>query len=87
MTTRRKPHKRMGEAVRRPRAKEELRDWAAARRYWNRAAESLEVARNESDPDVRNRYVTIAHHYRQLAEAAERSANQKGVERRREHRK
>jgi hypothetical protein len=61
---------------------EELRDWATARRYWNRAAEFLVAARNESDLEVRNRYVKIAHHYRTLAEATERSANQKGDERR-----
>jgi hypothetical protein len=31
---------------------------------------------------VQNRYVTIAQHYRTLAEAEERSADQKGTERR-----
>ncbi len=53
-----------------------------ARGYRDRAAESLELARNESDPDVQNRYVTIAQHYLTLAEAEERSADQKSVERR-----
>jgi hypothetical protein len=39
-------------------------------------------ARNASNLDVKNRYVTIAQHYLTLAEAEERSADQKGVERR-----
>jgi hypothetical protein len=52
------------------------------RGYWDRAAESLELAANASDPDVQDRYVTIAPHYRALAEAEERSADHKGTERR-----
>ena len=63
-------------------AKVLLRNWARARTYWNRAVESLELARNASDPNVQNRYFTIAQHYRTLAEAEERSAKQKGAERR-----
>jgi hypothetical protein len=42
----------------------------------------LELACNASDSDVQNRYATIAQHYRMLAEAEERSADQKGTERR-----
>jgi hypothetical protein len=64
------------------RAREELRDWVRARGYWDRAAKFLELACNASDSDVQNRYATIAQHYRMLAEAEERSADQKGTERR-----
>jgi hypothetical protein len=64
------------------RARQELRDWTRARDYWNRAAEFLKLASNASDPDVQNRYLTIAQHYRTLAEAEERNAEQKGTERR-----
>jgi hypothetical protein len=64
------------------RARQELRDWTRARGYWNRAAEFLKLAADASDRDVQNRYVTIAQHYRTLAEAEERGAEQKGTERR-----
>jgi hypothetical protein len=63
------------------RARQELRHWTRARGYWNRAAEFLELASSASDPNVRDRYVTIAQHYRALAEAEERGADQKGTER------
>ena len=63
------------------RARQELRDWTRVRGYWDCAAESLELAANASDPDVQDRYVTIAQHYRALAEAEERGADQKGTER------
>jgi hypothetical protein len=63
-------------------ARGELRDSVRARGYRDHAAESLELARNASNPDVKNRYVTIAQHYLTLAEAEERSADQKSVERR-----
>jgi len=42
----------------------------------------LELASNAADADVQNRYITIAQHYRTLAEAEERGAEQKGTERR-----
>ncbi len=64
------------------RVRQELRDWTMARGYWNRAAEFLKLASGTSDPNVRERYVTIAQHYRTLAEAEERGAEQKGAERR-----
>jgi hypothetical protein len=64
------------------RVRQELRDWTRARGYWNRAAEFLKLASNASDSDVQNRYVTIAQHYRTLAETEERGAEQKGIERR-----
>jgi hypothetical protein len=64
------------------RARGELRDWARARGYRDCAADSLDLARNASNPDVKSRYITIARHYLMLAEAEERSADQKSVERR-----
>ena len=54
----------------------------AAERYRDRAAEFLELASNASNSDVQNRYVKIAQHYRSLAEAEGRSAEQKGTKRR-----
>ncbi|MGA8875801.1 MAG: hypothetical protein WB555_09715 [Candidatus Korobacteraceae bacterium] len=63
-------------------ARRQLRDWTGVRSYWDRAAESLELAASASDPNVRERYITIAQHYRALAEAEERSADKKGAERR-----
>src|SRR5579864_7653535 len=60
----------------------ELRDWVRARGYRDHAADFLDLARSASNPDVKNRYVTIARHYLTLAEAEERSAYQKSVERR-----
>src|SRR5579872_4059410 len=63
-------------------ARAELRDWVRARGYRDHAADFLDLARSASNPDVKNRYVTIARHYLTLAEAEERSANQKSVERR-----
>jgi len=64
------------------RARAELRDWVRARGYRDHAADFLDLARTASDPNVKNRYVTIARHYLTLAEAEERSADQKSVERR-----
>jgi hypothetical protein len=64
------------------RARGELRDWVRARGYRDHAADSLDLARNASNPDVKSRYVTIARHYLMLAEAEERSAVRKSMERR-----
>jgi hypothetical protein len=50
-------------------ARHEIVEWASARTHWERAAEFLDLARGTSNPDVRNRYVTIAQHYRILAES------------------
>jgi hypothetical protein len=55
-----------------PRAREVLRDWARAPGYSIRAAEFLELARCAPLPAVRKRYITIAQHYRKLAEAEKR---------------
>ena len=64
------------------RARQELRHWTRARSYWNRAVEFLQLACSASDPNVQDRYVTIAQHYRTLAEAEEQGAEQKGTDRR-----
>ena len=63
-------------------ARGELRDWVRARGYRDHAADFLDLARSASNPDVKNRYVTIARHYLTLAEAEERSADRKSIERR-----
>jgi hypothetical protein len=55
-------------------ARGELRRWATARQYWDRAVEYLELARAAADPDIQSRYLKIARHYRAAAEAEERAA-------------
>ena len=55
-----------------PSAREVLRDWARAPGYSKRAAEFLELARCAPLPAVRKRYLTIAEHYRTLAEVEKR---------------
>jgi hypothetical protein len=55
-----------------PSAREVLRDWARAPGYAQRAAEFLELARCAPLPTVRKRYLTIAEHYRTLAEVEKR---------------
>jgi hypothetical protein len=64
-----------------PGARELLLRWARAHAYWDRAAEYCELARLASDADVRQRFVVIAQHYRTLAKAEERSAEQAGAQR------
>jgi hypothetical protein len=61
---------------------EELRSWTRARGYWDRAVEYLKLARTASDPDLQSRFVAIARHYRMLADAEKRSAEDKGAEQR-----
>jgi hypothetical protein len=56
-----------------PSARDVLRDWARAPGYSKRAAEYLELARCAPLPAVRKRYVTIAEHYRKLAEVEKRA--------------
>lgn len=59
-----------------PRARDVLRAWGKARGYLYRAAEFLELARSAALPAVRKRYLTIAEHYRTLAEVEKRLQNQ-----------
>jgi hypothetical protein len=61
---------------------EQLREWSRAREYWDRAIEQMKLALDATDPDERKRLIAIAGHYRELAEATERSADRKGAERR-----
>jgi hypothetical protein len=62
----------MDERQDKPRARDVLRDWATAPGYSKRAAEFLELARCAPLPAVRKRYLTIAEHYRKLAEVEKR---------------
>jgi hypothetical protein len=62
-------------------ARELLLRWARAHAYWDRAAKYCELARSASDADVRQRFVVISQHYRTLAKAEERSAEQAGARR------
>jgi hypothetical protein len=66
----------------RSRAQDEILAWVRAREYSSRASKYLDVARLESDPDVRRRFVSIAQHYRILAQAEERNVERSAVERR-----
>jgi hypothetical protein len=60
-------------------AREILRSWARAWEYWDRAIRYLKLARFAPDPDVRNRFILIARHYRALAQAEEHSAGRDGI--------
>ena len=51
----------------RPRARDILVSWTRAREYRDGEARYLQMARSTSDPDVRERFVAIARHYRSLA--------------------
>ena len=63
-------------------ARQELLSRGRGRSYRDRAAVYLSLARCVSEGDVRNRYVTIAQHYRTLADAEERDAARHASERR-----
>ena len=65
-----------------PKARDVLLSWARKREYWDRAIRYLKLARFASDPDVRGRFMIIARHYRSVAEAEERIAEQVGIKRR-----
>jgi hypothetical protein len=62
----------MDEPQGKPSARDILRDWARAPGYAKRAAEFLELARCAPLAAVRKRYLTIAEHYRTLAETEKR---------------
>jgi hypothetical protein len=59
-------------------ARDVLLDWARAPGYSQRAAEFLELARCAPLPAVRRRYLTIAEHYRELADVEKRLRIKKG---------
>jgi hypothetical protein len=52
----------------------ELGFWVRARRYRDRATESLHLAEIAPSLDLRQRYFKVARHYLQLAEFEERDA-------------
>jgi hypothetical protein len=53
-----------------------LAGWIRIQTYRDRAAENLKLAETALAPDVRERYLKIAQHYLELADAQERSAKQ-----------
>jgi hypothetical protein len=62
--------------------REEIRHWTRAHTYRDQAISYLKLAGMTVDPDVQNRFIKIAQHYRTLADAEESDAESKGVERR-----
>ena len=62
-----------------PRARDVLVSWARARECRDRATGYLQLAKSAPAPDVRDRFIAIAQHYRALAIAERRIANQIGV--------
>ena len=62
--------------------REELRHWEKAREYRERAIDYLELARIAANLDAQNRLIKLAQHYRALADAEEREAENKSVARR-----
>jgi hypothetical protein len=60
-----------------PRARDVLISWARAREYRDGEASYLQLARSASDPDVRDRFIAIARHYRSLAKIEQRIADQR----------
>jgi hypothetical protein len=59
-----------------PRARDILVSWARAREYRDGEARYLQLARSASDPDLRDRFVGIAQHYRSLAKIEQSIADQ-----------
>ena len=60
-----------------PKARDILVSWARASEYRDGEAGYLQLARAESDPDVRDRFIAIAQHYRSLAKIEQSIANQR----------
>jgi hypothetical protein len=61
----------------RPRARDILVSATRAREYRDGEARYLRLARSASVPDVRDRFVTIARHYRSLAKIEQSIADQR----------
>ena len=57
----------------RPRARDVLVSWTRTRECRDGEARYVELARSTSDPDVRERFVAIARHYRSLAKIEQSS--------------
>ena len=62
-------------------AREELLNRGRARTHRERAAEFLTLARGADEISVKNRYLTIARHYCDLADAEEKNAARYAAER------
>jgi hypothetical protein len=60
-----------------PRARDVLVSWARAQDYRKREANYLVLAQSTPDLDARDRFVTIARHYRSLAEIEQSIADQR----------
>ncbi len=55
-----------------PKARAVLLGWARIGKYREQATRYVRLAREASDSDVRDRFITIARHYRALTQAEER---------------
>lgn len=62
-----------------PRARDVLVSWARAQDYRKREANYLALAQSAPNSDARNRLVTIARHYRSLAEIEQSIADQRPI--------
>jgi hypothetical protein len=60
-----------------PKARSILISWARARDYRDSATSYLQLARSASDPEVRDRFIAIAQHYRSLAKIEQSIADQR----------
>jgi hypothetical protein len=60
-----------------PKARDILVSWTRAREYRDGEARYLQLARSASDPNVRDRFIAIARHYRSLAMIEQRIADQR----------
>jgi hypothetical protein len=69
----------------RPKARDVLISWARAREYLDRAAGYRKLAHATADPAMRDRYIAIAQHYRALAVAEQRVADQIRIEQQSPH--
>ena len=61
----------------RPRARDIVISWTRAREYRDGEARYLQLARSASDSDLKERFVTIAQHYRSLAKIEQSIADQR----------
>ena len=66
-----------------PKAREVLLSWARVGKYREQATRYVRLAREASDSDVRDRFITIARHYRALTQAEERIIGHNATTRRR----
>jgi len=66
-----------------PKARDVLLSWARVGKYREQATRYVKLAREASEPDVRDRFITIARHYRALTQAEERTIGHDATIRRR----